>query len=583
VPDTVSHADLAAGRAALDAAVWQDALHAFERSLSVTETPEALEGLGYAAWWLDRADLVFDSRERAYRAYRSRGDWAAAARMAVWIAWDSVAFRGEEGVANGWLERARRLLDGRPDSPEHAFLAARAAVYTLLDRGDHEGAETLAAEAIRVGQATGAIDHEMVGRALRGFARVTIGRVAEGLRELDEVSAAILAGELTDRVLIALAGCYLIGACDRVRDHARAVQWCDRVKEYSRKWGLKPLFAVCRTQYASVCMWRGEWAEAERELTNACDEFAICRPGMTPDGLARLGELRRRQGRLDEAAALFDRCGSHPIASLGRAALALDRGDAPRCAELSERHLRRMPAKNRTERAAALELLIRAQTVGGHAIELERSRTALDELRSIAAEAQTPPLRASASLGAGLIAFAAGQIDHARTDLEDAVDLFEQSGAPFEVALARLALASVLEKLGRLDAAASEVSRAIDLLMRLDARLEAARARALRERLLSPVLPKGARSPGVGGLTAREVEVLRLIANGLSNQAIAERLCISEHTQFTATSQTRCRNSTSARGRPQSRTRLASACSSSARGETRTRAGRQARTRSWSR
>jgi DNA-binding CsgD family transcriptional regulator len=530
VPDTDSHADLAAGRAALDAAAWEHALQAFERSLSVEETPEALEGLGYAAWWLDRADVVFDSRERAYRAYRARGDWAAAARMAVWIAWDSVAFRAEEGVANGWLERARRLLDGRPDAPEHAFLAARAAVYTLLDEGDPERAEALAEEAIRVGQATGAIDHEMVGRALRGFARVTVGRVAEGLRELDEVSAAILAGELTDRVLIALAGCYLIGACDRVRDHARAVQWCERVKDYSRKWGLKPLFAVCRTQYASVCMWRGSWDEAERELTNACDELAICRPGMTTDGLARLGELRRRQGRLDEAAALFDRCGSHPIASLGRAALALDRGDPRHATELAERHLRRMPAKNRTERAAALELLIRAQTAVGLAPEVERSRVALDELRSIAADAQTPPLRAAASVGAGLIAFAAGEFNRARTDLEDAVDLFEQSSAPFEVALARLDLASVMEKLGRVDAAAGEVGRAIDMLMRLDARLEAARAQALRDRLLSPQLPKAAGGRETSGLTTREVEVLRLIANGLSNQAIADRLCISEHT-----------------------------------------------------
>ena len=121
----------------------------------------------------------------------------SAARVAVWIAWDSAAFRGEEGVAKGWLQRARRLLDGQPDSAEHAFLAARAAVFALLDDGDPEAAEALAAEAIRVGQAIGAIDYEMVGRALHGFALVTTGRVTEGLRELDEVSAAILAGELT--------------------------------------------------------------------------------------------------------------------------------------------------------------------------------------------------------------------------------------------------------------------------------------------------------------------------------------------------------------------------------------------------
>jgi len=335
--------DLTAGRVALDAGAWADAQQAFERVLAIEEIPEALEGLGLAAWWLNRSEIVFDARERAFRAYRHRGDQNAAARVAVWLAWDSAAFRGEEGVAKGWLQRARRLLDGRPDSAEHAFLAARAAVFALLDDGDPVAAEALALDAIRIGQSINAIDYEMVGRALYGFALITTGRVKDGLHELDEVSAAILAGELTDRLLIALAGCYLIGACDRARDHARAVQWCDRIKAHSQKWGLKPLFAVCRTQYASVCMWRGSWDEAERELTHACDELAICRPGMSADGLARLGELRRRQGRLDEAALLFERSGPHPIASVGRAAIALDRGDSQTAADLVERHLRRLP------------------------------------------------------------------------------------------------------------------------------------------------------------------------------------------------------------------------------------------------
>jgi hypothetical protein len=103
---------------------------------------------GLAAWWLNLAEVVFDSRERAFRAYRQRGDQKSAARIAVWLAWDSAAFRGEEGVAKGWLQRASRLLDGQPDSPEHAFLAARAAVFALLDDGDPEAADTLALEAI---------------------------------------------------------------------------------------------------------------------------------------------------------------------------------------------------------------------------------------------------------------------------------------------------------------------------------------------------------------------------------------------------------------------------------------------------
>jgi DNA-binding CsgD family transcriptional regulator len=522
--------DLTAGRLALDTGAWLQAQHAFERALAIEETPEALEGLGLAAWWLDLAEVVFDSRERAYRAYRSDGDRISAARLAVWIAWDSAAFRGEEGVANGWLQRARRLLEGQPDSPEHAFLAERAAVFALLDEGNPEAAEAQATEAIRIGKTIGAIDHEMVGRALRAFARVTAGRVAEGLRELDEVSAAILAGELSDRLLIGLAGCYLIAACDRVRDHGRAVQWCDRIKEYSRKWGLKPLFAVCRTQYASVCMWRGAWAEAERELTDACDALAICRPGMTTDGLARLGELRRRQGRLEEAASLFERSGAHPIASLGRAAMALDQGDPRSAAELAERHLRRLPAKNRTERAAALELLIRAHAKSGTTDDLDRARAALDELRGIAADAQTSPLLASASLAAGLIALGAGDLDIARRELEDAVDLFEQSGAPFEVARARVDLAWAMERLGRTDAAVAEVDRALEALTRLDARVEAAGAQALRDRLTSPQPAKPAGLRDTAGLTPRELEVLRLISSGLSNQAIAGRLFISEHT-----------------------------------------------------
>ena len=530
VVPTRSEDELNDGRAALEAGAWQQAQHAFERALAIEETPEALEGLGLAAWWLDLADVVFDARERAYRGYRSRGDVVSAARLAVWIGWDSAAFRGEEGVAKGWLQRARRLLDGQRESPEHAFLAARAAVFALLDDGDPEAAETLALEAVRVGQLLGAIDYEMVGRSLHGFALVTTGQVTEGLRELDEVSAAILAGELSDRLLIALAGCYLIGACDRVRDHERAVQWCDRIKEHSRKWGLKPLMAVCRTQYASVCVWRGSWEEAERELTSACDELAICRPAMTTDGLARLGELRRRQGRMDEAASLFERSGGHPIASLGRAALALDTGDPRSAVELAERHLRRLPARNRTERAAALELLIRAHAALGHGHDLERARAAYDELRSIAEDARTAPLLASASLAAGIIASAAGDLDAARRALEDAVDLFDTSGAPFEAARARIELASMLGRLGRTEAAVAEADRALAELTRLDARFELSSAQALRNRLGSRTHERDAAPTETNRLTPREVEVLRLISSGLSNHAIAERLCISEHT-----------------------------------------------------
>ena len=520
--------DLERGRDALQRGDWPVARTAFDASLQAAEDPEALEGLGLAAWWLDQSDVVFDVRERAYRIYRERGDHLGAARMAVWLAWDTSAFRGERAVANGWLQQARRLLEGRSDTVEHAWLALRSGIFALLDEGDPETAEQLAGEAVRIGQARGAVDYEMVGRAIHGFARVTSGRVAEGLRELDGVNAAVLAGEMRDRMMIGLACCYLIAACERIRDYERAVQWCDRLKAFCERWSFRPLLAVCRTQYASVCMWRGAWDEAERELTSASDELAASRPAMTGEGLVRLGELRRRQGKLDEAMALFERSGSHPLASLGRAAVTFDRGDFDAVAELAERHLRRLPATNRTERAAALELLVRACVEQGR---MAPAAEAVAELQAIAIEAGTGPLRALASVAAGLVAARAGDAHSARAQLEDAVDLFEESGAPFETGRARVELAGVLRALGRTDAAAAEARRAIEDLTPLAATLEVERAQALLDVLTAaPAAETLAPPADVNILTKRQLEILRLISTGLNNQAIADRLFISEHT-----------------------------------------------------
>jgi DNA-binding NarL/FixJ family response regulator len=515
---------LTAGQAALASGDWQRAFDAFDAVQRVEERPDALEGLGLAAWWLDLADVVFDARERAYRAYRHRNDNLGAARMAVWLGWDTAAFRGEQAIANGWLQRARRLLEGVPEAPEHAWLAVRSGVFALLDEADPEEAARLASEATRVGQATGAVDYEMVGRALHGFARVTAGAVVEGLQELDEVNAAVLAGEMSDRVLIGLACCYLIAACERVHDFERAAQWCDRLKAFCKKVGFRPLFAVCRTQYASVCMWRGAWDEAEHELTSAADELAASRPAMTGEGLVRLGELRRRQGKLDEAMALFDRVGGHPLSVIGRANVLFDRGDHAASADLAERHLRRLPASNRTERIAALELKVRAYAEQGR---LDEAAPAVAELNAIAEESHTAPLRARASFVAGLVAARSGDTHTARTQLEDAVDLFSRSGAPFETGRARVELARTLGALGRHDAAVAEASHAIDELTPLGAALELARARAVLESVSEGPTPS---SQDRKGLSPREIEVLRLISIGLNNQAIADRLFISEHT-----------------------------------------------------
>jgi DNA-binding NarL/FixJ family response regulator len=521
--------DCALGDDALARGAWTEARDAFEVALRARESPEALEGLGIAAWWLDLADVVFDVRERAYRLFLGRDDRAGAARMAVWLAWDCWAFRGENAVANGWLQRARRLLEGQPDCPERAWLECREGALALLEDGDPDRAHRHAAEGIRVSQLVRSTDLEMLGRAVQGLALVASGAVAEGMRALDEVNAAVVAGEMKDLVAIGLACCYMIAACDRVRDYDRALQWCTRLKAFCAKWGLRPLFAVCRTQYASICMWRGTWLEAEQELVAATDELAASRPAMQADGIVRLAELRRRQGRLVEAAALFEQSEPHGLALLGRAELAFDRGDMRAAAEQAARYLRRVVSHNRTDRAAGLDLLVRGLVGIG---DFDGARTALAELTAIANLVGTAPLRAAASLAAGCVALASGDTNDARRCLEDAVDSYLQSGAPFELARARIELARALKSLGQTETAAQEAQRAIDLLGELHAELEISRARALLESLSHQDQPlKAAASPQqVAGLTSRELEVLRLVASGLSNQSIGERLFLSEHT-----------------------------------------------------
>jgi LuxR family maltose regulon positive regulatory protein len=517
-----------AGDEALARGAWAEARAAFEAALRIQEIPEALEGLGTAAWWLDLTDLVFDSRERAYLLYLRRDDRAPAARVAVWLAWDSWAFRGENAVANGWLQRARRLLGNCPPCAERAWLEVRESSISLLEEGDPERALSLAREGIRIAQEAGSIDLEMLGRAVEGLSLVTSGAVPEGMRNLDEVNAAVIAGELTDRVAIGLCGCYLIAACERVRDYERAMQWCKRLKEFCAKWGLRPLFAVCRTQYASICLWRGTWLEAEQELCAASDELALSRPAMKGDALARLAELRRRQGRLAEAAALVEQVSPHGAGLLERAELAMDCDDPRGTLELIDQYLRHLPASNRTDRAAGLELAVRART---DLRDWQGTKAAVDELASIAAMLATVPLRAAASFAAGYSALGRGEADEARLCFEDARDLYLRSGAPFETGRARIQLARALTKLGRANAAIEELQRAKASLSVLKADLEMARAeKALADLVSLQTEQLAAPAAKSNELTRREVEILRLVAEGLNNQSIAERLFVSEHT-----------------------------------------------------
>lgn len=510
---------LTRGRVALARGVWLEAGGAYDEALARSPSPEAWEGRSWASWWLDDVDSCLAAREHAFHLYRQAGDTRGAARMALWIGDDHIEFRGAEAVAEGWFARAARLLDKVEPSPEHGWLAVFDA-HARLEGDDPVGALARASEARELGRQFGVVDLEMFSLATEGMAMIARGEVEAGMRCLDEASAAALAGEFESLVPAAWTCCRMLSACELARDFDRGGQWCEQIQAFSRRLDTRFLTGVCHTHYAAILMWRGKWLDADQELTAALEYLTERRPSWRTEAIVRLGDLRRRQGRFADAEELFIQAGLHAVAMRGLGELYLDCGEPVAARDVLERCLRRLPADTRLPRAWLLEPLIRALVaVSDH----DAAQACADELGAIAAVIPTEAVRAAALLADGVVAASAGRHEPARLRLEDAIDLLTACRTPIECARARLELARTLVALGHPTAAEREARAALAEARGVGADRECQRAEALLSSLNQS-------TEEAALLTARQVDVLRLVAEGLSDKEIAARLLLSEHT-----------------------------------------------------
>jgi tetratricopeptide (TPR) repeat protein len=287
---------LRGGREALAAADWVRARSCFERAADEHgESAEVLDGLSQAVHFEGEHARAIELKERAFAAYRRRGQRVEAAELARWLAFLHGSVYGNLAAANGWIARAESLLEGLEQSAAHGWLTLDRAPFT----DDCSERERLAMAALAIARRFGDLDLEFSATALLGEAYVASGRVAEGMLLLDETMAAVAGGEVVGVASIGEIYCRLLSACEHATDVRRAEQWLAAASR-SIAW-IDFVPPTCRLHYGGILIAIGRWADAEEELLAATRTFASGYRAERVSPLVRLADLRVRQGRLEEA------------------------------------------------------------------------------------------------------------------------------------------------------------------------------------------------------------------------------------------------------------------------------------------
>lgn len=507
---------LSHGREALSAGRWEEARAGFEAALGGPEEGAALDGLSQALWWLGEEDEAVASKERAHAAFRREGDLSAAVRAALWLSGEYHTVLGNEAAANGWLSRAQSLLRDLDEGAEHGWLALTRAARAA----DPAYQEKYAEEALDVAQRFGDAGLEARALARLGLAEGALGRVENGIGHLDEAMAGALAEDEAET--IGEVACRLMEAAELIGSLDRFEQWGEVIERYLARHRHIGLFATCGTCCGALFASAGKWQEAESELLRAIQALeARGHRSRCVHPVSQLAQLWLRQGHVERAREVIEPYSSLPEAVLPLSRILLVEGEPGAAVRILRTRLTQTGDRNLIA-VPLLATLVASLLASG---DVEEAAKAADGLAEIARLAALPGPRGHAALASGLVRVARDDPE-AVQDLDQARAAFEEARMPVDAGLALLEMA----RLRRASHPALAVEDAREAL-RTFQRVEAGRLADEAAALLRHLGVRGQTGPKrLSLLTQREEEVLELIALGLSNAQIADRLFISSKT-----------------------------------------------------
>lgn len=497
---------------------WGDAYAQLRAADQVTPLGLAdLERLALAAFLIGKDAESAEIGARAHHESLRLDDAPRAARCAFWVGFQHLN-AGEVAQGLGWLARAGRVLDERRlDCVERGYLLLPVAIRAV-DEGDYGTAYTTFSNAAEIAERFGDPQLATMAQYGRGRALLGSGRTADGVALIDEAMVGITSGHVSPSVVGALY-CSAIEAWKGIFDLRRAQEWTAALSRWCESQpDLVPFRGPCLVFRAEIMQLHGAWPDAMEEALRACERLSAP-PGHPAAGAAfyQQAELHRLRGDLvkaEEAYRQASQLGRTPQPGLAKLRLAQGHIEAAQAA------MRRVMDENHDVATRATMLLAYVDVLLA-ANDVPSARAAADELQKIAAGHDAPLLDAVRAQALGAVLLGEGEPRAALAELRLAWAAWRQLEAPYDAARVRVLVGLACRALRDEDSAEMEFDAARSVFLQLGATTDLAHVEELS---------RMANGASHGGLTARELQVLVLVATGKTNRAIAAELVISEKT-----------------------------------------------------